>query len=124
MNFWEYVVWFLKHLYVLIGCLDMAYVIVSVLCISAFSPSRNIITGPVLDWDKYLYLGLDIVFIVDLIIRGTKQIRIPFTEQPGSEIVPVWSACFVFLAISFLIKFGLFINLTIQGFKVKRKNNA
>ena len=122
MGFWQYVVWFLQHLYILAGALSMAYVIVSVLCTSAFFTSRNIITGPVLDWDRYLYLGLDIVFIVDLIIRGTKQIRISFTKQPGSEMVPVWSACFVFLAISFIIKFGLFVNLTVQGFKVRNKN--
>lgn len=122
MNFWEYVVWFLQHLYVLAGALSIAYVIISFFDIPAFLAYRNLITGPVLNWDRYLYLGLDVVFIVDLIIRGTKQIRIPFTEQPGSEVVPVWSVCFVFLAISFIIKFGLFVNLTIQGFKVWNRN--
>jgi len=124
MNFWEYVVWFLNHIYILAGAVSVAYAILSYFDIPAFLAYRNIITGPVLDWDRYLYLGLDIVFIVDLIVRGTKQIRIPFISEPGSEVVPLWSLCFIFLAISFIIKFSLFVNLTIQGFKIKKKNST
>ena len=122
MSFWEYVVWFLQHLYVLVGAMSIAYIVVSYLCISSLYPYRNILTGPILDWDRYLYIELDILFLVDFVIRGTKQIRFPFTEDPGSVIVPLWSACFVLLAISFLIKLGFLTYLTIQGFKIRNKN--
>lgn len=122
MGFWEYSVWFLQHLYVLVGAVSIAYILVSYLCISSLYPYRNILTGPILDWDRYLYIGLDILFLVDLVIRGTRQIRFPFTEDPGSDIVPLWSACFVLLAISFLIKLGFLTYLTIQGFKVRNRN--
>ena len=122
MSFWEYVVWFLQHLYVLVGAFSIAYIVVSYLCISSLYPYRNILTGPILDWDRYLYIGLDILFLVDFVIRGTKQIRFPFTEQPGSEIVPLWSACFVLLIPSLLAKLGFLTYLTIQGFKVRNKN--
>ena len=122
MNFWGYIISFLQHLYVFAGYLSVIFVAVSFLNISLFSPSHNHLRGPFLEWDRYAVMGLDIVFLIDYIIRGTKGIGFNSSNIPDTEIIPMWSALFIFLSLSFLTKLCFATYLTIEGIKFRNRN--
>ena len=122
MNFWGYVTSLLQHLYVFAGSLSVAFVVVSFLNILFFFPSHNHLKGPFLEWNRYAVMGLDIVFLIDSIIRGTKGIGFDSSNIPDTEVIPMWSALFVSLSLSFLIKLCFTIYLTIEGIKFRNRN--